>query len=401
MEKAITFKLYTAEGEFVEMIGANNIYIDGNKFKNTDEAIMTELHDVSVLLFGQDTLETSGATVVRYSVNGAGELYSIDTPVNGKTKKLAVRADTLTAKDSLFGVKADGTTATDKRYRRAGSHNTIGPKVAFTSSSVCISVPSGANADYLKEDLYEAAAATSILVHNTTYNNVWAFYTDSRKATSDFVVLFDNNAAGEPQESTKFSLVEQISQVMDEDGVEKKAVTILTDTGKKKLVAKDNCKVVAEASEKDPSITDSMTIQDLKKGDIILYSQNPKGELTSITLWYRSETNTTAHALSAGRWDARSVRVGYVYKMFEDGYLMYFTDDVANLENITAEDCEYVVNTGATPTYYMYKSEDDGKNRISLSDVAAMKSYEDTGSDASKIFLHSNYGRPYTVVIFE
>lgn len=394
LDKTIQFKLYTADGEFVVLNGAENIYIDGIKYKNTDSEIAAVLHNVSVIFFGEDTLGTSKANVIRYAVNGAGELYSIDTPVNGKTGALALREDNQTTKDALFGVKAEGMNTTDKRYRRSGHHHTIGPKVAFTSTAKGISAPSGMVENYLDEDLYEAALAMNILSHNDIYDNVWAFYDNHKKASSEFVVLFDNNKVGEAQENIKFSLIEQCSVVMAEDGTEKDAITIITADGKLKLIAKENCKVVATANE-------TMTVKDLKKGDIILYAQNPKGEVTSVTLWYRSETGTSVQGLSSSRWDPRSVRVGYVYKKFEDGFLMYFADNLKNIDSITAADCEYVVNTGATPTYFMYQKYDDGRSKITESDAAAIKSYEDTGADANKILLHTNYGKPITVVIFE
>ena len=375
------------------------------KIISGDEARVLEPNlskEVSKVLFGEETLETSAASVVRYAFNNKGELSVIDTPVNGSTGALAVRGDRLSAKDSLFGVKAEGTATTDRRYRRSGSHHTIGPKIAFAPAALAMSVPSGANEDYLVEDNYEAAKAIDLLVHDTTYTNVWAFYDNHKKATSDFVVVFDNGSAGEPQESTKFSVVEQYSMVYDEeDGTEKYALTLLTVSGTIKLIAKDNCKVSALASEKDPSIEASMTINQLKKGDIVIYTTNPKGYLTNVTLWYRSETDTSCQALSTGRWAARSVRCGYIYETLEEGYLMYFADDVSQLEGIKAEDCEYVINTGATPTYFAYEKGENGRTRVYETDLAAIKSYKDTGDDATKIFLHTSYGKPLTIVAFE
>ncbi len=402
LDSKIKFKLYTTDGEFVEVYGATNVYIDGNKYKNYDETISTVLKAASKAMFGEDTIETSEAVVIRYSLNSAGELAVIDTPVNGSTGELAVRADTLKAKDSLFGIKAQGAASTDTKYRRSGNHNTIGPKVAFTSAALCISAPSGTNFDYLKEDEYEAARAIDLLDDDTSYPNVWAFYDNHKKATSDFVVVFDNDGKVEPQETVKFSIVEQYSLVLDEsDGSEKYALSLLTASGSVKLTVKDNCKVVAVQNEKDPSIAATMEISELKKGDIVLYNVNPKGEISNIDLWYRSETDTSAQTLSSIRWAARSVRVGYIYETFEDGYLMYFTDDIANMEGVTAEDCEYVINLGSTPTYFAYTKEADGRNRIAISDMAAIKTYKDTGLDANKVFLHTRYGQPYTVVIFE
>jgi len=402
LDSKIKFKLYTTDGEFIEAYGASNVYIDGNKYKNYDESIKTVLHDVSKTFFGEETPEASNATVVKYSLNSSGEISVIDTPINGSTGVLAVRADELKSKDSLFGIKAEGTASTDIKYRRSGNHNTIGPKVAFSVDALCISAPSALNDEYLKEENYEAAKALDLLQHNTSYPNLWAFYDNHNKAASDFVAVFDIDGMAEPQETVKFSLVEQYSLVYDEaDGGEKYALTLLTADGTIKLTAKDSCKVIAVPNDKDSSVTAAMTVSDLKKGDIVLYSTNPKGELTSVTLWYRTETDTSTQTLSTSRWAARSVRVGYVYESFEDGYLVYFTDDVANMEKVTAEDCEFVINTGSDPTYFVYTKEDDGRNRISVSDMAAIKTYKDTGDDANKIFLHTRYGQPYTVVIFE
>ena len=141
LDSKTKFKLYTSDGEFIEVYGASNIYIDGIKYKNHDEAIKTVLKTVSKTIFGEETPETSEATVVRYALNSLGELSVIDTPVNGTTGKLAVRADALKTKDSLMGVKAQGSASTDTRYRRSGNHNTIGPKVAFSVAALCISVP--------------------------------------------------------------------------------------------------------------------------------------------------------------------------------------------------------------------------------------------------------------------
>ena len=396
------FRLYTQDGEFIEVFGASNVYIDGKKYKNNDEAIAVELHRISALLFGEDTLETSCATVVRYSLNSNGEIVVIDTPVNGSTGALAVRADEQKSRDLLFGIKAGGSAETDRRYRRSGTHYTLGPKIALSSSTFGISAPSGTNDDYLKDELYEAEKAVNLLVHDTVYTNVWAFYDNHKNAAANFVAIFDNDAIGEPQESTKFSLVEKYSVVYDEEtGTEKYAVTILTADGTVKLIAKDTCRVSATPNAKDPSILPIMTIPELKIGDVITYSVDPKGNLTNIALWYRPETDTPCRALSTGRWASRSVRTGYIYETFEDGYLVYFADDISELEGITAEDCEFVINTGATPSYFAYKAEEDGRNRIFATDIVAIKNYKDTGADAYKIFLHSAYGKPLTVIAFE
>ena len=143
-----------------------------------------------------------------------------------------------------------------------------------------------------------------------------------------------------------------------------------------------------------------MTADQLKKGDVIRYSTNSKDELSSVEFYYRCSTDAKAFIKNAGGYAQQiSIRTGYVYETLNEGFLVAYTDNVADLATATYDNLEFVTTAVVTTYVYEYDSEDPTRPEVKNSNTAALKGYTDVGSEASRIVIHQYYGIPYAIVI--
>ncbi len=395
----IEFLIYNTNDEFLILDSAKKIRIDGKLYKNNDQSIFSYLEKVSKAMFGSTTPGGSKSSVVKFSLNSDGEIDCIDTVLNGETELLSTRNSKHTPKDCLIGIHSNQKDVNYRKYRRDGSTHIIGPDIAFASSALSFFIPSVLE-DERDEKKYYTGTASSLLVNSRAYDNVWAFSTNSSKAVSEFITVFDVEPRGGLADRTALSIIEGCFKICDhESGSTKDGIKIFTKDGTLKLKASETCTISAVASESDTSITTNMKPEDLKKGDVVSYVTNYKGEVTSIVLYYRSQSSSVANNLSTTRWASRTVRYGRVYDTFDDGFLVYYGKK--DLASITEDDCELVLTAYAGTIFLKYTEEDYAENECSTSQLQNVKGYVKTGPEASNVIVHGYYGVPQSIVIVE
>ena len=394
--------------------GAKSVTVDGKKYDCDDTEILTKLKAASAAMFsGVDASCT--ASMVRYMLNASGEICAIDTMLNYNTGALGTREDTITGtNDALFV-----TTLSSAKYRQ--TYMVIGPKAAFTATSVVFFYPDPTKDDVDDEDNYETGIAKNLLTHGTVYNG-YAYFTDPTVLKTGFLgipVSFvrDKSIA----ESSKFSVVDEVYKVYDQDNDDiLDCVRFITSSGSAEVMVKDskkNC-VKAVDNEDEELLASNMPVTGLKRGDVVAYTTDIKGYLSSVTLYLRIDgsENQLVQGVAPGStwWASRTQRYGFVYEKYDDGMLVYFASTLAEVEEarkriegkdsakpITADECELVSFTSASPAYYSWEADRDGDMVAKASSQGALKSYKDTGTDCSLIYMQQNYGAPMAIMILE
>lgn len=397
-EKSLALRLYTQDDKIAEYQTARKIILDGQTVKNSDAKTLTSLHDACVLQFGESVGTGTYSSVIRYALNSDGEVAVIDTVLNGKTNKKCLREDDTEANDALFMTSS---TSNDS-YR--SSTGTIGPNVAVNAQNTKVMLyASPIDQDLMDDELYEILTANQVLVHNRKYA-VNAFFTDRNKIVSDFVgVANASGLTGGLSTSDMFAVVDYLSKGIDDKGNIIDVITVLGNGMSVDVPVKKGFTFTASDSTSDPTIKSIMNVTELKKGDIIRYKTDNKGYLSDLELRYRTSNRTPVAAWATTFWSEFAYRRGFVYDVFDEGYMVYFTTngDRSVLASKTSADCELVLNAGAYGPYFRYRVKENGESYVESTNKDALKSYLDTGADCSEIIIQQYYGTPMAVMMIE
>ena len=397
-DKVVRLRIFTRTGEFTELVPASKFMLDGVSYKNTDTEILNKLHAASVVQFGDAVPADKYSSVISYSLNDRGEISAIDTVLNGETGKQTVREDKTESNDAMFTVASSGTTD----YFRQ-TYNTLGPKISIDENADVMLYPSPVDQDLMDEELYLVAPMKNVLIHDKKYS-VNAFYTDSEVLSSDFIGIVNSaDMYAAVTESNRFAVVKYISKGLDVSGTVIDVITVISSSGTVDIPVRDGFTFAGIESEADSSLKLKMSASELKTGDIIRYNTDIKGYVSYIDMYYRASSNVAVKSWSTSYRLGASMRKGFVYDTFSDGYMVYFTNsnDKGVLKNITSADCELVMTTKATTSYYKYGINDKGEDYVENSSNSELKSYRDTGMDCSEIIIQQNYGTPMSVLCLE
>jgi len=295
------------------------------------------------------------------------------------------------------------TSATSNDSYRS-STGTIGPNVAVNAQNTKVMLyASPIDQDLMDDELYEILTANQVLVHNRKYA-VNAFFTDRNKIVSDFVgVANASGLTGGLSTSDMFAVVDYLSKGIDDKGNIIDVITVIGNGMSVDVPVKKGFTFTASDSTSDPTIKSIMNVTELKKGDIIRYKTDNKGYLSDLELRYRTSNRTPVAAWATTFWSEFAYRRGFVYDVFDEGYMVYFTsdEDRSVLASKTSADCELVLNAGAYGPYFRYRVKENGETYVESTNKDALKSYLDTGADCSEIIIQQYYGTPMAVMMIE
>lgn len=402
IDKEMKAKIYTMDEEGHIYVLAKNVYVDGVKYKNTDEELKTNLHAACKAMFGSVSSDMV-SSVVRYSTNAAGEINAIDT-IMEDADTVATRDGNHSGRNSLFTVYVKD------RYEVLGSHVTIGPKVAI-STSTKVGRPDG-------EGGVEVTTMGQAFITTATIEG-FAFYTARDQIVTDlFVTPEVGNSTGLGVSGAKLSIVERVSEAIDEDGTATYAITIVTPNGVEKRIIKDGLTFVGNTASQDSELKEAnIPAQNLKNGDIVRYGVDQAGKLRRIDLIFRPSTNTIHTAQSTVNGTANNYwtgafsndllyKKGYVFESFAEGFYFYFNDaltgditkDEEILSGVTLDDCWFIYTAQAAPNVFKYDLTESESFRISSTTLASLEDYVHTGADASFVLINLYHGRPEAIV---
>lgn len=425
------FKIYTLNNQFEIFDAAQNLLIDGQKLSGDDANILTVLNEASAKMF--NVYDESGtlkkgvdssctASMVRYMLNSAGEISAIDTVLHRNadgSKNWAIREDLINnPNDVMFTSKIE-----NGRYHR--SFNVIGSKNAFDAAALAFFYPNPAKTvgsevddsdDLMDEENYKVNVAKNILVYTEVQYNGHSFFADNSEYITNFMAFpTSNSSVNAVVEENKLAVVDDVFDVYDEknDRVVK-CVKILSSGGLQEIMVKPSNNACVKATlNEDEGLEALMSVEKLKRGDVVLFATDIDGYLSSMNLYLRIDGKAgmvQGASVNTSWWSGRSHRLGFVYEKFEGGMLVYFANTVADFNaalaklakgEITAEDCEMVSNTNSSSVYYSYEKGRGDEMMVTSASYESLKAYKDTGMDCSKVYMHQSYGSPRSVIIFK
>jgi len=417
LDSVVKFIMFRQDNSRVEAYAANNIRIDGVKYAKHDAAMLNNLYQASVAMFGHSLSDPGGedydtigekveyyqsqrypvGSVVRFSLNSSGEINAIDT-IMYNAEKVADRNSDHTYKNSFFGFNQD-----EVYYRAYGNHRTIGPKVALDANALIMYYPvlSVTNPDAaFDEDNYVCSKFTSAVSHNDKFDSsIWAFYSSDNQIVCDFVASAMGEGTGSNiGESTKFAVVDYMSKGLDPvtGETEVDCINFITDSGKARVPIKPGTTTIS-----------NIDVSTLAKGDLLRYGKDYQGYLSTLQVYYKPADGTTPTTTyeSAAYSSTTAIRRGYVYQSFKEGAYVYFDKNLTGdfsrdkdiLDTITIDNCEFVYYSVTTPVVYKYEKDELDKFRVSSGSAAGLKSYFETGEDCSFVIVHTYNGQPWGI----
>lgn len=431
IDSKLKLKFCLAPEEYIEAYAANYIKIDGVKYRNTDSAIFDHLNVAAKTMFTEPADEKAVNSIVRFALNSAGEVTYVDTILDGNMEP-AHRYSNQTEVNCLYAVhEANG------YYRKSGNHLSIGENIALNTETLLFTYPDITNKDVsvFDEDLYALTVFSKEIPSQTSKMDVWAFYTSRNQVVSTFIAKdstqeFSTNS----DEDDYFAIVSRKTTILDPND-ENVAITNLileTKDGEVSVPVKENISFDGlpvpedgqEAADPDlvgttasanpaPGTKTTLTVDDLKLGDIILYNTDYKGYLKTVKLYYRASTNTPVitTGFGGGVTTATGWHRGYVFDTYPEGFYFYANTELTGnieedreiLKNVKVEDCKFVFYT----TYASCKSaqidftQHTDVLKTGVLNMANLKSYMETGDDCTFGILQRYYTYPKMFIAIE
>ncbi len=392
LQNKLVFKMYDAGDNFTVFEAAENIILDGGTYKADSPLVLARLNEASKVMMGSVAPDDCYSSIVRYKLNANGEIIAIDTLIDGKKAIAAVRGDSTDNDDMLFMVNSG-----NSYYSR--TYYTCGPQVAMKKETPVIMHPSITNPVGMNDtDSYMCGTAYDSLASGTlmTLN---AFYTNTESMTADIISYPDGFVGAD---GSRIAVVKKVSKVWDDnynDAVV--CVTVVDNNGERKMKIKPGTTYSVTDSEGN---TEQLSADTLKTGDAIRYYVNIKGYVERITLYYKQSTDTIVKSDTYNFYTSATIVVyGYVYDTFDDGYMIYVTNekDRSVLQNVTHADCKFVTTRQEVGYYAKLMKFASGNLTVSGASFGDLKAYKDVGNECSRIAIQTYYGRAYGVYIIE
>ena len=411
----LKFKIFSQDGTFADYEAADNLRMDGVKFTpEMSEEALKWLYNASNQMFGTkddngnitaSVPEWATSSLVRYTLNADGEVNLIDT-ILFDDGIAAERESIATADNALFFVNSG-----NDDYCRT-SNRTIGPKISYTENALVFYYPSpltSDQSDFLSEKNYLVGRATDYMQHDTKYKAA-AFYDSNQRYTTDLIGIPDiNSATSSFSYSLKASVVDEVFDAYDEEtGKVTKCVRFLTENGFAEVLLDRPIEITGKDGTSDPDLSATMDVTGLKKGDFVRYNTNNNGYLAKVQLYFRPQGNIVVDetGLSNQYRSGCAVRYGFIFDKFDEGMIVYYVSDPAQLEDPSIlkdvkannKNCELVMNTGVAAACYQYAPGRGGKMEVRAMNYSDLKAYKNTGEDCSRVVMHLYYGMPYAIL---
>lgn len=397
-ESGVNFKIFTQEGTFITAKAAEHIVIDGNRYTKDSTEILNALNRAAAQLFGS---APSGfcASLVRYRMDADGNISVMDTVLN---------------KDGSAGSRYNGMEDTDdalytmggktaERLQTGSPYWQLGASYFFDSTVPMFIYPSTLE-ELDDETLYDVTYGTNELLGGIQYT-VTGFSSNGEKLMVEAMGMKTSDRSNDYASETKPAVVTGISEVVNEEGEELYAISMLDNAGLAKAYAE---KDFAFSGLRDPNNEDvqlPMTVDQLKIGDFLRYRVDGDGIIKDITLYYRADGDIDVADLTIKDQYAACFRKGYILEKYDDGALICYTDDIADLENPDLSTCELLPAANTNASYYQFTPAEPGSSRtnpiVETATYETLKSYRTAGADCSKVVVHAVYLIPRTIYIVD
>ncbi len=349
MDRKLTAKMFTLEGEMVYRDVSEKLKVDGIQIE--DNVIPASMLDGGEFM----------PQMVKYELNGSGILIKLDT-----VDKTSAETD-----DSLrsFGPKA--------KLRYYGATRTLNAQFFLSDNTKVLMVPT--NPKFAEDDKF-STNSISYFMPSTDYT-VQAFSTKADALMPDVVVVEIPDGNSEIENPSPIFCVTKWVEAVNADGEPRTKLEGYSQTGAESDLFVENDDLLQEI--------------DLHPGDIIKYATNISGEVVKMVKAYDSVTGTI-HPDYAVQADYGNIfRIVAKYVLQKDGTMVALSttapgagvtpDEYANLEQ------SQVVVLSDGP---------DGL-RARKGSVSDIRAYQDFGDVASKIFIYFTNTVPKLVVVYD
>lgn len=337
VDQSVVYQIFTLQDTFIYPHAAETIEIDGKRVKD-DARYSAFLED------GQIKRQ-----VVKYELNEAGDVTYFDTGIRTEDE----------AGNTLKKVYAKE----DEQLTWRLGLKTFNNRYNISNNTICFSVP-GDPADL------DAYASSFSLKDGDKYNA--DIYIEDNKFDASAVVIEDASALS--SDVTDFSVIAGITTVLHNEQPTDKMV------------------VYNKKGEVTEYISDTCTGRaDIAKGDIISYSKNAQGEVTSIQVIYDLSERQALYPDYGFATDNR-VYVGQAYEKLGDWISIAaepITPDTAN-QMLESRNVSYY-------TAYVYDTVTETVTAATAKDILP---YTQVGKDCSLVVVSDKTAWPVTMIIY-
>ena len=297
MNGGLRVRLFTARGEWLELTSAGGKLLvdDGTESQRCEAKTVIEMLANRRAAMGRTDKKLG--QVVKYTVNGNGELTELAISKNGKDPG----AFSLDADDPKAGTNGSNIIVTAMKK----GADTINSAFSFSTKTAVFAIPED---EAREEDFSISYMLAEGNVRNTTNQYHLQVYDSNEMNEAGALVIFkDNTASVTAETSTNLGMIKELNRVLDpETGA---IVNQLVYVSKKA----EQTGIIAEQA----SITKTsspLTLEELKPGDVVMVRQNGDGKINNIRYVYRLDTNelTVASEYKKGYADDNTLTSDYL-----------------------------------------------------------------------------------------
>ncbi len=413
-DKKLRFKVFTENGDFITAYVSKTFRIDDVAYKNAQTGTnnindaLTRLNEASKVVFGNNT---SYSSLVQLSINAKGEINKIDTVLK-KDGTTASRASEPENNDILFSMNAP--TGGDELF--APSYNRYGTQILMNNEAMVMLYPTpNEPGELFNEDKYAVMPYKSILTSGTQITGLTAYWTDKNRIETSFLgLIYDQNLYGKVSGETGFSVVKELAKSLGEDGEIIDVITVLVSEGTVDIPAKAGFEVTSTVAVSDGlgGTTTTLSVPQLKLGDVIRYKLDKNGMAGGINLLYRASTKEEATTFSTTAFRDSQTKKGSVFAVYPDAILVYVgvadtndedgdgnTTEMKDIQYAKFEDCQ-IVRPGSA-TVYKYGTATNGENYVALGSIGDLKPYSIVNTGYSEVIMQLQYGTARAILTLE
>ena len=366
-------KLYTQDDGIKSIKTAKKVKIDGEVLKNA--ALASEAFEKSYNFAQQeykkftDRPETVESRIIRFKRGDNNEIIEIDTPY------MSSRESENSLRISSAGTNLD--------YIYVGI---IGYDITFDSNTVLFSVPPDSALDNPTEKMFGVSKCST--KDTGGEQSLIGYKVSDSSAVSDLVVHITD--VKDYVSIANHVMVDKIESVISEDGEVVEQLTGWKAGSEVKYIAAENVR-------NDEGTELKMKQAGIDNGDILLLAFNAAGEISSYSKVY-DESDGSEHTppgikgftknyfgssdYKSAYCDGDRLTIGYVNKI--RGNTVEISYELGGPSREI-----YPVNTSNTPVTVHDSSRT--KNNIYKGSISDLVSYEDAGTECSKIIVHTQY----------
>ena len=383
MDGGPVLKIYTSGGKMEIM----KLKMTSDKISFNDKKISRS--DFFKIITGNDVPDLSRddvRMVIRYKQGSDGRITELEYPMTypaGESPsvtslKMAYEKGTEDTDGIRELVNLQGSS---NRYR-SGSRN-FGGKVIMAENSTIFLFPSS-----ISEDRFYFIKGMSYFSNNSSYPNPnsrpMRIFTVQKKSFTGTIMMYLQESAGSTSDSTPLAVVTKVTKTVNSDGV----------PVNKLYAMRDGKEVVTEEKEYGSDL------DSCKPGDVIRYANTGQGYVGVVNKYY---------SYSDDKW--LQANASMPNTNFPNGYRIIY----AAVDKVYGNVAKFMVlNTdGTVPAspayeyvaldkfryYYLLNGDASESNRVSLSDMSALKDMESFPFGFSRVVLHIREGDPSTMVI--